>query len=102
MIDIDKEKILKLEEEKQTFVVQFSASWCGPCRTLSPMLEKICNEEKVSVYKLDVSKNQDYAKELKIYSIPFVKFYKDGEEFHSASGLRGRDFYEQKVKSLTS
>lgn len=102
MKNISKEEILKLTNDKKTFIVQFSASWCGPCRTLSPILEKVCNKQKVDVYKFDVSKDSEYAKELGITSIPVVTFYKGGEEFDTSLGLKPVDFYEERVKSLAS
>lgn len=63
-------------------IIDFYASWCGPCKMLSPVLEKLAGEYKgrVNVYKVDVDMERELASELRIMSIPTLLVVKpDGE-----------------------
>lgn len=60
-------------------IIDFYASWCGPCKKLSPIMEKLSKkyEGKVNFYKIDVDKSSDLANTLKIKGIPTLIFFKD-------------------------
>jgi thioredoxin 1 len=64
----------------QQIIVDFWASWCGPCRMVGPILEKIDTEENtVTVLKIDVDANPEISAAFGIQSIPTMLFFKDGE-----------------------
>lgn len=61
-------------------LVQFHADWCGPCKTLTPVLEQIeNNNEDVSLVRIDVDSDSEIAQKFSIRSIPTVIWYVDGE-----------------------
>ena len=70
-------------------VVDFFATWCGPCRMLAPIMEEV--SKQYTVYKVDVDKCENLAMEFGIMSIPCVVAFKDGKEYNRALGLRPKD-----------
>lgn len=78
-------------------VVDLFATWCGPCKMLSPILDEISEEiTTTKFYKIDVDDNQDVAREYNIMSIPTVLIFENGELSNTIVGLRSReDLIEQ-------
>ena len=64
-------------------VVDFFATWCGPCRMMAPVIEELAEEYdgKVKIGKLDVDENSDIAARYGVMSIPTIILFKDGEIF---------------------
>jgi len=77
--NFEKEVIEKSKEIP--IVVDFWAEWCGPCRMIGPVMEKLAKEYdgKFILAKLDVQENQVMASKYEIRSIPCVKLFKDGK-----------------------
>ena len=67
-------------KEKRTLVVDFYADWCGPCRMLAPVMERLSDEYegKAEFVKIDVDDNPDLARDYSIMSIPCVMVFKGG------------------------
>jgi thioredoxin 1 len=72
-------------------LVDFFATWCGPCRMLSPIIDEVANEENIKVVKVDVDKHEDLAKRFGIMSIPTVIVFKNGVEEHKSIGLVSKE-----------
>lgn len=74
------EKVIE-ESKKRPVMVDFWASWCGPCMALGPSLENIANEKNGAVLlaKVDVDTNQETARKFGIRGIPAVKLFVDGK-----------------------
>lgn len=68
-------------------IVDFYADWCGPCKELSPTLEKLkARNENLKVVKVNVDEARDLATNFNIRGIPTLLFYKDGEVKSTATG----------------
>ena len=64
--------------EKEEYLIDFYATWCGPCRMLAPILEEIKGE--IQIYKVDVDKNPELCKKYGIMSIPTLVHVKGDKE----------------------
>ncbi len=78
------------EETKGTVLVDFFATWCGPCRMLAPVLEQIDEENLIGmdIIKVDVDEVSDAARKYGIQSIPTLIVFKDGHAVNSILGYR--------------
>ncbi len=82
-----------LKAMKGVAVIDLNATWCGPCRMLKPVLEKLEGEiTDVKFYGVDVDDNEDIAAHFNVSSIPCVIVVKDGEEVSRSVGFKP---YEQ-------
>jgi putative thioredoxin len=82
------EKVINDSNEK-LILVDFWAPWCGPCKQLTPVLEKIINksENKVTLIKINIDENKQIASQLKIQSIPAVFAFKNGQPVDAFQGV---------------
>ena len=70
-------------------LLDFWASWCGPCKMLSPIVEQLANEvEDVKVCKVNIDEEVDLARKFRVMSIPTLIFMKDGKVVNSSLGLQ--------------
>jgi thioredoxin 1 len=78
-------------------VADFWAPWCGPCRTVGPVLEKMAADhpDAVTVVKVNVDENQELAARFAIMSIPTVIMFKGGQLQTQLIGARGQEDYEK-------
>lgn len=78
--------------ENKILILKFEAGWCGPCKTLSPVLETLATENpKFQIVKIDVDENSDLSSEYSIRSIPTVIIYKDGEQVNKFVGMKSKE-----------
>lgn len=71
-------------------VVQFSATWCGPCKMLTRTIEDI-DLEGVEFAKVDIDNDRDLAMEFGVRAVPFLVVFQDGQELRKAPGAKPRD-----------
>ena len=82
------EKEFKDEINDGLVLVDFFATWCGPCRMMASVLEQADKEIKnVKIIKVDVDESEDLARDFGIMSIPTIMLFKDGKEVDSHIGL---------------
>ena len=75
-----------------TVIVDFYADWCGPCKMMSPIIDKIAEEKTdVKVGKINVDDNQELAMEYGVMSIPTILIIKNGEVQKSFVGVQDKD-----------
>lgn len=87
--------------EKGLTLVDFHATWCGPCRTLAPVIEKLPEkvQGKARIAKLDIDDAQKSIEPLGISSVPTVILFKDGKEIKRVVGVKDLDFFVNLIES---
>lgn len=76
---------------KGVVLLDFFASWCGPCRMIAPILEEVEEEVNVKVFKMDVDENNNVPRKYGVMSIPTVCIFKDGVFQEKFLGARGKE-----------
>lgn len=72
-------------------IVDFFATWCGPCRMLAPVIEEIaCERDDIKVCKIDVDEQEELAIRFGISTIPTVLIFKDGKVVNQSVGFRSK------------
>ena len=105
VVDINQDQFLEevVEKSKTTpVIVDFWAPWCGPCKQLTPTLEKIVNKKngKVILVKVNVDENQGIASQLNIQSIPTVYGFVDGKPIDAFQGAQPESKVEEMVNKM--
>ena len=79
-------------QESEICLVDFSASWCGPCRMVKPILEDVETlMPEIKFYNIDVDDCEDIAREYRIFSIPSLLIFKNGEVLDTMVGAGTQD-----------
>ena len=87
--ELDFEEIVGSED---LTIIDFSATWCMPCRLLAPILEEVADTRTdVNFYNLDIDDNEDIAKRYRIFSVPTLLAFKQGKMIDSLVGLNSFD-----------
>ncbi len=76
----------KLKNVKGVMMVDFFATWCGPCRMLAPVLEEVSQESTAEIYKVDIDESENLARSYGIMAVPTMIVFVDGKEVERFSG----------------
>ena len=90
-----------LVQDDKLLVVDFFATWCGPCKKLSPTLDEVSEElgEQVNIVKVDVDESEDLAMDYGIRSVPTVLFFKNGQQVDKFVGALPKSEIVAKIQA---
>ena len=101
-VQITSENFESLKNGQQPLVVDFWATWCGPCRMVAPIIAELAKEYdgQITVGKCDVEENENLAMEFGIRNIPTILFFKGGQVVDKVVGAQSKASLEEKFKAL--
>ena len=101
-VTITSENFESLKNGEQPLVVDFWATWCGPCRAIAPYIEELAKEYdgKIVVGKCDVEENDDIVMEFGVRNIPTILFFKNGEVVDRLVGGQSKSAIQKKFEAL--
>ena len=100
VFDMNSENLVFLGDKPT--IVDFTASWCGPCQRISPILEELAKEYEgqITIYKVDVDKEKGLAHAFNVSSIPAVLYIPLEGEPVMTVGARGKERFKEEIKTL--
>lgn len=82
----------KVEKQNGYVIIDFFATWCGPCKVMSKIIEEISKQKKDQIiYKVDVDKQVELAQKFEIMSIPTIIIFKDGKNIKEFIGVTKKE-----------
>ena len=101
-VTITTENFESLKNGEKPLVVDFWATWCGPCRAIAPYIEELAKEYdgKIVVGKCDVEENDDIVMEFGVRNIPTILFFKNGEVVDRLVGGQSKSAIQKKFEAL--
>jgi thioredoxin 1 len=89
------------ETQNQLIAIDFSATWCGPCKKQTPIFDELKSEiSSVLFKKIDIDNESDLTSKFNIKSIPTIVFVKNGKEIERMIGFQTKNAIQQKIDDL--
>jgi thioredoxin 1 len=91
-----------LVQSETPVLIDFWATWCGPCRAMAPVLDALKADlgDRVRIIKIDVDKNTELAVEMKVLGVPTFMVYKKGVQYWSEAGTFTKESLKKVVESI--
>jgi thioredoxin 1 len=88
-MEITAKELEKKVNNGEKVIVEFHAAWCGPCRMMKPVFEKVASENttEVQLYTMDIDSNREYAMSIGVRSIPTIKVFENKEVKETKVGV---------------
>ena len=101
-VQITSENFESLKNGAQPLVVDFWATWCGPCRMIAPVIAELAQEYdgRITVGKCDVEENEELSEQFGIRNIPTILFFKNGEVVDKLVGAVSKAKLDEKFQAL--
>jgi len=101
-IEITTQNFDEVISQGKPVLMDFWATWCGPCKRLGPIIEELAAEYdgKALVGKCDIEENDDLTEKFGIMNVPTVVLLKDGKEVDRVVGLAMKNVYQEKLNAL--
>ncbi len=97
------DKNFQQKTKNKLVLVDFWASWCGPCRMMAPILNEVSDELNGNslVGKVDIEQYQSLAQKFKVRSIPTLILFRDGKEINRFVGIKNKDFIIKQMAKVS-
>jgi thioredoxin len=90
--ELDTESFEEALNSEETWIIDFWAEWCGPCKKLSPIFEELSGEiDEVNFGKVEMEENQELGGKMGVRALPTLLIVKDGEEVARNTGVMSKD-----------
>ncbi len=99
-VQVDQSNFDQIIKANPLVMVDFSASWCGPCKALAPTIEALASEykDRMVIGKLDVDESPDLAERFQVFSVPTVLIMKNQQEVARIIGCVPKERFETAIK----
>jgi thioredoxin len=99
-MEITQQQLMEKINNGEKLIVDFWAPWCGPCKVMKPLFEKVASTSNVQMFTLNIEENKEVASSLGIRAIPTIKSFNDGKEVSNNVGMIQESRITQLVNDL--